>query len=193
MDAVAQKKIAVIVGSGRTVRLGFEISNWFVEVSGLKKEFQVEVIDLVEWNLPYYDEVLPPMAIGGNYTTEIAKKWQAKIASFDGFVFVTPEYNHGYPAILKNAIDYLITEWQGKACLVVSYGYGGGVGVNTQLSNILSGKSPIQMKLTETRPKLLFHRGVFNEQGKFIDINTAFKEHIEEIQKSVQEMKAILQ
>ncbi|GAM22244.1 hypothetical protein SAMD00019534_054190 [Acytostelium subglobosum LB1] len=182
-----KKKVAIIMGSSRSNRLCVSITKWFVEASKLKDHYaDLEIIDLVEWSLPLYDEAVSPMALNGNYTTEIGRKWQAKIGSIDAFVMISPEYNQGYTSIFKNAIDYLIHEWQGKPLIVVSYGYGGGLGVNKQISDILSGVSPIQMRLTETRPKLHISRPMFDESGQIKDFSP-FDKHLEDIRASVTE------
>src|SRR5206468_9617038 len=81
-------------------------------------------IDLKEYSLPLLDEPVPPSM--GQYSKPHTKTWAAKIAGFDGFVFVTPEYNHGTSAALKNAIDFLYKEWNNKAAGFVSYGGAGG-------------------------------------------------------------------
>ncbi|GAM26466.1 hypothetical protein SAMD00019534_096410 [Acytostelium subglobosum LB1] len=189
--SVEKKKVAVIIGSGRTHRHGETITNWFVETTKLAELYNVEIIDLVKWNLPFYDEVLAPMALGGNYTTEHGKKWQSTIASMDAVVVVTPEYNHGYTAIFKNAIDYLYREWQGKPLLVVSYGFGGGVSVSQQVVDIMTGTSPIQMRAVPTRPQLCFSRAMFNEQGKIANFD-AFEAQRENITKSIQEFTDLI-
>ena len=82
-------------------------------------------MDIEDFNLPLLDEPIPPSQ--GKYSKEHTKKWAAKIASFDGFLFVTPEYNHGISGALKNAIDYLYAEWNNKAAGFVGYGSAGGV------------------------------------------------------------------
>ena len=81
-------------------------------------------MDIKDFNLPLLDEPVPPSQ--GKYSKEHTKKWAAKIASFDGYVFVTPEYNHGISGALKNAIDFLFAEWNNKAAGFVGYGSAGG-------------------------------------------------------------------
>jgi NAD(P)H-dependent FMN reductase len=82
------------------------------------------VVDLRDYPLPHLDEPLPPSL--GQYQNDHTKQWADKIASFDGFVIVTPEYNHSTSGVLKNAIDYLYAEWNNKAVGFVSYGAAGG-------------------------------------------------------------------
>src|SRR5690606_17611436 len=85
---------------------------------------EFEIVDIADYNLPLLDEPIPPAM--GQYSKEHTKKWAKKIAQFDGFVFVTPEYNHATSGALKNAIDFLYQEWNNKAAGFVSYGSAGG-------------------------------------------------------------------
>ena len=116
--------VAVIIGSTRPGRVGESVGKWVFEITQRRKDAQFELVDLAEFNLPLLDEPAPPSQ--GKYSKEHTKKWAAKIASFDGYVFVTPEYNHGICGALKNAIDFLFAEWNNKAAGFVSYGSAGG-------------------------------------------------------------------
>ena len=95
-----------------------------MEVASRRHDAHFELVDLRDYPLPHLDEPLPPSL--SQYQKEHTKEWAAKIASFDGFVIVTPEYNHGTSGVLKNAIDYLYAEWNNKAVGFVSYGNAGG-------------------------------------------------------------------
>lgn len=122
-------RIAVIIGSTRPRRRAEAVARWVTEVANLHiaavdGEVEFEAVDLAEYVLPLLDEPVP--AAIGEYSNAHTKRWAAKIASFDGFVFVTPEYNHSIPAALKNAIDFLFAEWNDKAAGFVSYGLHGG-------------------------------------------------------------------
>lgn len=118
-------KIAIIIGSTRPGRKGEAVGKWVYETAKAYGKADVELIDLVDYNLPLLDEANIPAA--GKYEKEHTKKWAAKIAEFDGYVFVTPEYNHGTSAALKNALDFLYKEWTNKACGFVGYGWTGGL------------------------------------------------------------------
>ena len=96
------------------------MARWILERAALRDDLDVELIDLAAVDLPIYDEPNPP--ITGQYTHEHTKAWAATIATYDAFVFVTPEYNRSIPAALKNAIDFLYQEWTDKAAGFVSYG-----------------------------------------------------------------------
>lgn len=113
-------QLKVIIGSTRPSRKGHLVADWFLSLLEQHKSFEVEVLDLKEINLPFMDEVEHPKL--QKYANEHTKKWSRTIHSADAFVIVTPEYNFGYPASLKNALDYLSSEWEDKPLGFVSYG-----------------------------------------------------------------------
>jgi NAD(P)H-dependent FMN reductase len=117
-------RIAVIVGSTRPGRKALDVANWVMEIAGLRGDAGFELVDIQDFNLPLLDEPVPPSL--GQYSQPHTKAWAARIAPFDGFVFVTPEYNHGTSGALKNAIDFLYKEWNNKAAGFVGYGSAGG-------------------------------------------------------------------
>src|SRR5216684_1116603 len=118
-------KIAVIIGSTRPGRNGEAVAKWVYEVAKKRSDAEFELVDIKDFNLPLLDEPVPPSL--GQYSKPHTKVWAAKIGSFDAYVFVTPEYNHGTSAALKNAIDFLFHEWVNKAAGFV--GYGGAYGI----------------------------------------------------------------
>jgi NAD(P)H-dependent FMN reductase len=117
-------RIGIILGSTRPNRNGEQVAKWVYDVASQRGDAQFELVDLRDFPLPHLDEPLPPSL--GQYQNDHTKKWSAKIASLDGFVMVTPEYNHSTSGVLKNAIDYLYAEWNNKAVGFVSYGVVGG-------------------------------------------------------------------
>jgi NAD(P)H-dependent FMN reductase len=117
-------KIGIILGSTRPGRNGEAVAKWVLDVASKRTDAEFELIDLLDYPLPHLDEALPPAM--GQYANQHTREWAEKIASFDGFVFVTPEYNHSTSAVLKNALDYLFAEWNNKAVGFVSYGSVGG-------------------------------------------------------------------
>jgi len=117
-------RIGVILGSTRPGRRGEPVAQWVMNQARERRDAEFELIDLADYPLPHLDEPLPPSM--GNYQNAHTQQWAATIGRFDGFVFVTPEYNHGTSGVLKNAIDYLYAEWNNKAMGVVSYGLVGG-------------------------------------------------------------------
>ncbi len=118
-------KLAIIIGSTRPERVGEAVAKWVHELAQKRSDAEFELVHIKDFNLPLLDEPIPPSQ--GKYSKEHTKKWAAKIASFDGYVFVTPEYNHGIAGALKNAIDFLFAEWNNKAAGFVGYGSAGGV------------------------------------------------------------------
>ena len=119
-------RVGIILGSTRPGRNGEAVAKWAFENASKRTDAEYELVDIAEFNLPLLDERFPPSL--GQYQNEHTKKWAAKIASFDAFVFVTPEYNHGTSGALKNAIDFLFAEWNDKAAGFVSYGSAHGAG-----------------------------------------------------------------
>lgn len=117
---MTELNLLVVVASTRPGRVGLPVSQWFVDVAKGHGGFQVSVADLAEENLPLLDEPHHPRL--RNYQHDHTKRWSDKVAAADAIVFVIPEYNYGIGAALKNALDYLHTEWNYKAAGVVSYG-----------------------------------------------------------------------
>src|SRR5258706_12574672 len=130
-------KIAIILGSTRPGRNGEAVAKWVHEIANKRSDAEFELVDIKDFNLPLLDEPVPP--IMGQYSKPHTKAWAAKIDSFDGYVFFTPEYNHGIPGALKNAIDFLFREWNDKAAGFVSYGGAGRGPPVGQLRLVLAG------------------------------------------------------
>jgi NAD(P)H-dependent FMN reductase len=141
-------RIAIILGSTRPNRNGEAVARWVVERVKRRNDAQFELIDLKQVNLPMLDEPIPPSQ--GRYTHQHTKDWAARIAGFDGFVFVTPEYNHGTSAVLKNAIDFVYAEWNNKAAGFVSYGSAGGARAVEQLRLVMA-----EMQVATVRGQVL--------------------------------------
>lgn len=119
MDAL---KIKVIVGSTRANRFSEGPSAWIFDLAKKRSDLDVELVDLRDYPLPFFEEALPPGAARDNYTNPVVVRWRAKIQEADGFIICTPEYNHGYPAVLKNALDYVYFPWSRKPVAFVSWG-----------------------------------------------------------------------
>src|SRR3954471_14604233 len=129
-------KIGIILGSTRPGRNGEAGAKWVYEIAKKRNDAEFELVDVQDYNVPRRDEPVPPSM--GQYSKPHTKTWAAKIDSFDGFVFVTAEYNHGIPGALKNAIDFLFREWNNKAAGFVSYGSTGGARAVEQLRQVLA-------------------------------------------------------
>jgi NAD(P)H-dependent FMN reductase len=129
-------KIAIILGSTRPGRNGDAVARWVLEHAQQRSDAEFELVDLADYQLPLLDEPMPPSF--GQYNQPHTHEWSAKIAEFDGYVFVTAEYNHGVPGALKNAIDFLYREWNNKAAGFVSYGSAGGTRAVEHLRGIMA-------------------------------------------------------
>jgi NAD(P)H-dependent FMN reductase len=146
---VPDLKIAIILGSTRPGRNGKAVADWVVEKAATRAAATYELVDLADYPLPHIDEAMPPSM--GQYAGEHTKAWAAKIGAYDGFVFVTPEYNHSTSGVLKNAIDYLYGEWNNKAAAFVSYGSLGGARAIEHLRTIAS-----ELQIAHIRQQLSF-------------------------------------
>lgn len=125
-------KLKIILCSTRPGRKGPAVADWFFKIAKADKRFKIELIDLKEEDLPFHNE--PELPALQKYKHTHTKQWSKKINSGDAFIFVTPEYNHGYSAPLKNALDYLFKEWNYKPVAFVSYG---GVAGGTRSAQML--------------------------------------------------------
>ncbi|MDF1488380.1 NADPH-dependent FMN reductase [Tessaracoccus caeni] len=145
---MSELKIAIILGSTRPGRNGKAVADWVIDQAA-GRSTTYELVDLLDHPLPLLDEAIPPSA--GMYQNEHTKKWAETIASYDGYVFVTPEYNHSTSGVLKNAIDYLYKEWNDKAAAFVGYGGIGGGRAIEHLRGIAS-----ELQLAHVRATLTF-------------------------------------
>ena len=142
-------KIAIILGSTRPGRNGKPVADWVLSKAAQRTTADYELIDLADYPLPHLDEPMPPSM--GQYAGDHTKAWAETIGRFDGYVFVTPEYNHSISGVLKNAIDYLYAEWNNKAAAFVSYGSLGGARAIEHLRGISS-----ELQIAHVRQQLSF-------------------------------------
>jgi NAD(P)H-dependent FMN reductase len=146
---VSDLKIAVILGSTRPGRNGKAVADWVLERADRRNDASYELVDLADFPLPHLDEAMPPAM--AQYANEHTQVWSQTIAGYDGYIFITPEYNHSVSGVLKNAIDYLYTEWNNKAAAFVSYGSVGGARAVEHLRGIAS-----ELQLAHVRQQLSF-------------------------------------
>lgn len=149
-------KIQVIIGSTREKRFGERPAQYVFDE--LKKEtgVEVELIDLRDWPLPFFDEPASPYMAKGVWVNPLGKKWAEKVAEADAYIIVTPEYNHGYPAVLKNALDWVFYEWKHKPVGFVSYGVVSGVRAVEQLRQVVN-----ELEMHPIRTSLLIPTDMF--------------------------------
>lgn len=128
-------KIGIIVGSTRPGRKAIDVARWVLDHARKRNDAIFELVDIGDFDLPVLDEPKPPSM--GDYTQPHTRRWAAKVNSLDGFIFVTPEYNHSISGALKNAIDFVYREWNNKAAAFVSYGSTGGVRAVEHLRGVM--------------------------------------------------------
>ncbi len=155
-------KVAIIVGSTRPGRKAEAVAKWVHGIASKRSDASYEIVDIQDYKLPLLDEPVPPSL--GQYSQAHTKAWAAKVASYDAFVFVTPEYNHATSGALKNAIDYLYREWNNKAAGFVSYGSAGGARAVENLRLIMG-----ELQVADVRAQVML--SLFTDFENF----TAFK------------------
>jgi NAD(P)H-dependent FMN reductase len=153
--------IQVILGSTRDGRVGERVARWFGALAAGRPDLTFELVDLKAWELPFLSTPIPPEMAPPQ--DPLIQRWEAKLAEADGYVFVTPEYNHGYPAALKNAIDHVVQPWRRKPVAFVGYG-GPGAGVRAveQLRQVV-----VELEMVPLRHQVSIARAyaAFDEQG----------------------------
>jgi len=142
-------RIAIIIGSTRPGRKAEAVARYVLDLAQKRGDAEYELVDIAEYNLPHLDEPMPPSM--GQYSKPHTRAWSAKIDSFDGFVFVTPEYNHSTSGALKNAIDFLFKEWNNKAAGFVSYGSAGGARAVEHLRLVMA-----ELMVADVRAQVMF-------------------------------------
>ena len=128
--------IKIILASIRSNRFGDKPAKWILNIANKTEGISAELLDLKDYQLPIFAETTSPAYVTGDYATPEVNRWAQKIAEADGFIIVTPEYNHGYPSSLKNNIDYLYKEWNNKPVCFVAYGSTGGTRSTQQLRQV---------------------------------------------------------
>lgn len=142
-------KIAIIVGSTRPGRNASAVAQWVKEQSVKRADAAFEILDIADFDLPILDEPVPPSF--GQYSKPHTKAWAAAVAKYDGYVIVTPEYNHSTSGALKNALDYIYQEWNNKAVAFVSYGSAGGARAVEHLRGIAA-----ELQMADVRAQVMF-------------------------------------
>ncbi len=129
--------IAVVVGSTRTARISLDVAQWARDALADGSRLQYEIVDLAAIDLPMLDEPLP--AAFGQYQHAHTRQWSDLVAGYDGFFFVFPQYNWGYPGVLKNALDFLYREWHGKPASLMTWSITGGARAAAQFYQVIQG------------------------------------------------------
>jgi NAD(P)H-dependent FMN reductase len=168
--------IKIITGSNRPGRFNIQPAEWIASIAKSRTDAEVQLLDLAEVNLPFLNEPNPPMK--QEYQFEHTKQWAKEIAEADGFIFVTPEYNHSFSPLLKNAIDYLYREWNYKPVAFVSYGsLAGGSRAVEHLRAVAA-----EIKMFDLREQIMLpnYWEHLNESGtyQFTEAQTASANHL---------------
>src|SRR3954469_16827099 len=161
--------IQIILGSTRAQRRGDPIAHWLAGLAGARDDLSCQLVDLARFELPFLTTAPPPMR--PDPRDPAAQEWSETITAGDGYVFVVPEYNHGYPGAVKNALDHLFAEWARKAIGFLSYGAAaGGVRAIEQLRQVA-----IELDMVPVRRQVAISRvwGALDERGELRDPPTA--------------------
>ena len=137
--------IAIIIGTTRATRFGEKPAQWIYAIAAARDDMDVELVDLRDYPMPFFDE--PASNAWVPSKNEVAQRWQRKVAEFDGYIFVTGEYNHGVPAVLKNALDYAYPEWNRKPAAFLGYG---SVGAARSIEHLRGISAELQMAAIRT-------------------------------------------
>jgi NAD(P)H-dependent FMN reductase len=174
-------KIGIIIGSTRPGRFADQPAEWIHDIAKARGDIAVEVIDLRDYPLPFYDETgLPAM---GPLDNEVAQRWQEKLASLDGFIFLVAEYNYGPTAVLKNAIDYAFHEWARKPVAFVGYGGVGGARAveHLRLHAVALQMAPMRVATHISRPELMAIRNEGKKLSEFASLNAAAGDMLDQL------------
>jgi NAD(P)H-dependent FMN reductase len=178
-------KTFVIIGSTRAGRICPQIAQWVAQIGREAVSGEVEIVDLKDWPLPEDDE--PGVPAVHDYVFDHTRAWSRKVAEADAFVFVAPQYNWGYPAPLKNALDHLYKEWAGKPAMIVSYGSHGGGKCARQLRQVLKG---LKMKPVTTMPGLKLARERIKANAGIVEPAAEFARHRRKLKRAFVQLAA---
>jgi len=181
-------KVQIIIGSVRPGRVGPQIAHWVNDNLPKDAGIDYEIVDIADWKLPLFDEPIHPSK--SDYQHDHTKAWSAKIKQADGYILVTPEYNAGYPASFKNAIDYLYHEWRDKPVMIASYGVAGGTRSSAQLRQVAE---QLKMRPTEVSPAFTISQDMYGEDGQIKDIATSFEPYISTVKTAAEQLHDLLE
>ena len=162
---MSPSNVAVVIGSTRQGRLGEVVARWFTSAAEPRDDLVIDVVDLRAWELPFLSTPVPPAMAPPS--DPLIQRWAARLDAADGYVLVTPEYNHGYPAALKNALDLVVEPWRRKPVSFVSYGGpGGGLRAVEQLRQVV-----VELEMVPLRHQVAIPRAymAFDDDGRLRD------------------------
>jgi len=158
-------KLQIIIGSSRPGRVSDRVAKWVEQEAANLENFDIELIDLADYDMPLFNEAISPRYNPDYQPTATVQKWLSKLAQADAYVFVTPEYNHSIPAVLKNALDYVKNEFVHRPAAIVSHGGVGGARATEHLKNILSEVGLIVIPKNVAFVGMLAMNPTIDEQG----------------------------
>jgi NAD(P)H-dependent FMN reductase len=171
------------MGSVRARRICHLVAEWVTQIGRETISGAFEIVDLKDWPLPMGDE--PGVPAAGDYAFTHTQAWSRKVAEGDAFVFVTPQYNWGYPAPLKNALDHVYREWSGKPAMTVTYGGHGGGKCAAQLRQVLEA---LEMKPVPTTPGFRLARAQIEANTGEVEAAVAFAARLGELRQAFGEL-----
>lgn len=183
--ATSKFHILLIMGSVRTNRLCPLLAGWVEQIARASPRLEIEIIDLAHWSLPMTGE--PDIPASGLYHLPSTRAWSEKIAGADAVIFLTPQYNWGYPAALKNAIDHLHAEWRDKPAVILTYGGHGGGKCAVQLRQVLDG---LKVRTMPTMPAITLPRAVI--EGMPLDLTKDIQPQAEPVEQALRELESHL-
>jgi len=192
-------KIALIVGSIRAQSSGSQIAAYLTSPSTpsplpslfASNNITLTTIFLSQLSLPPFTESIIPQAITPpDYPQPEVREWSTLVSSFDGFIFLTPQYNWGYPASLKNALDHLFKEWVGKPALIISYGGRGGGKAADQLKIVCGGG--LDMRLAEKMPAIALPRGIITGPKSVQDDTSFLDAYVGDVKEGLEQLIGLL-
>lgn len=176
LDTLDTKSVAVVIGSTRPTRICADIATWTQTAIARDSPLHYELLDLADMDLPFLDE--PLMAALGRYSHEHTRAWSRLVSSYDGFLFVFPQYNWGYPAVLKNALDFLYREWCDKPASFLTYGTRGGNRAAEQMTGVLHG---LHMKALDHVEAVIVDDDL-DESWQLIDVDATLSPTLAQLQ-----------
>lgn len=180
-------RVAVVIGSTRPGRISPTIARWVTDVLQENSPMHYEILDLADAGLPMMDEPVP--AAYGRYEHAHTRRWSAAVSGFDGFVFVFPQYNWGYPGVLKNAMDFLYAEWHGKPAGIVTWGITGGARGAAQFTEVLHG---FRMRPLDNRVEVALRDDDTDHNGHLVNAGRTLAPHRQRSRAIDDELAAIL-
>ena len=164
-------KLGIIIGATREGRVSDRQAKWVRKNAEAMEGVEAEIVDLRDYPMPFFDEPVSPRYNQDRHIDPAVQPWLKKLESFDAYVFVTPEYNHAIPGVLKNALDYVTWEILHKPALVVSHGAAGGARAQINLKVILSESKAVPIPVPSPlamagMSELIDENGELTEAGK---------------------------